>query len=201
MMNRVLCSLLVTLAAMQSSGAAPIMANIQLDLYVANEVVQLLSSTLDEIARFLQPVIDEAERVLPPDSRSFLLTDIKKLVSLIGELDENSEELDEIGEMFDLLGLANIFEPSDYPDLSETDQIVVRILQKHGIDVFEQKLVTKFDKTMHKIEQRIEKYIMGMSDSKVARKADFIEWYNDFKNENDIGEKIEMLFSQKYLFA
>ncbi|KAH8325865.1 hypothetical protein KR067_009302 [Drosophila pandora] len=184
-----------------SQGAAPIMANIQLDLYVANEVVQMLSSTLDEIARFLQPVIDEAERTFPPDAHSFLLSEIKKLVNLIGELDENSDELDEIGEMFDLIGIAQIFDPSDYPDLSDTDQIVVRILEEHGIEVFEQKLIAKFDKTMHKIEQRIEKYIMGMSDSKATRKADFIEWFNDFKNESDIGEKIEMLFSQKYLFA
>ncbi|KAH8266680.1 hypothetical protein KR018_009978 [Drosophila ironensis] len=200
MANRILWSLLIALAALQSSNGAPVLAKMQLDLYVTNEILQLLSGTLDEIANFLQSVIDEAERVLPSNAESLLLLELKRFVSMVNSLDHSSEELENIEEMFDLIGLTNIFEPlASMENLSKADQIVLQILTNHGVDVLEDRLVAKMHKTLDRIEQKIDKYIMSWSDNKASRKSDFIRWYNNFKNEDDIIAKVEMLFNDDFL--
>ncbi|KAH8410330.1 hypothetical protein KR009_012310, partial [Drosophila setifemur] len=173
---------------------APLTSLKQLDLYVTNEILNLVTSSLKDVANFNQRIIDEATHVLPPGTKSDLLMDLKKFVMIVKSLDiDESIDLNQIF-MLEANDMANAFNLPDSAELSsEADLAVMRIIKQHNVNSFVDKQIGKYQKTLDRIEEKIQIYITDLPDNSFKRRRQFIKWINNFKNEKDVSKKLFML--------
>ncbi|SPP85958.1 uncharacterized protein LOC117587878 [Drosophila guanche] len=192
--------LLCLLAALQFAGAAPISSGTQLAYDVTNEIFAIVETSCLETARLLQRVLDDAELLMPPNTQSEILEAFGEFVDLVKQIDmDDSVQLELLAT--DLDYLSDIFDLKDSAELdSEADRMVMRLLRQHGIDDFEDMLLDRFDAALKRIEGKVESYIGGMSESKLMRKTELLDWFETFKNEKDTLDKLSLLLESDYIF-
>ncbi|XP_034667845.1 uncharacterized protein LOC117901261 [Drosophila subobscura] len=192
--------LLCLLAALQFAGAAPISSGTQLAYDVTNEIFAIVETSCLETARLLQRVLDDAELLMPPNTQSEILEAFGEFVDLVKQIDmDDSVQLELLAT--DLDYLSDIFDLKDSAELdSEADRMVMRLLRQHGIDDFEDMLLDRFDAALKRIEGKVESYIGGMSESKLMRRTELLDWFETFKNEKDTLDKLSLLLESDYIF-
>ncbi|BFF93591.1 uncharacterized protein DMAD_11419 [Drosophila madeirensis] len=192
--------LLCLLAALQFAGAAPISSGTQLAYDVSNEIFAIVETSCLETARLLQRVLDDAELLMPPNTQSEILEAFGEFVDLVKQIDmDDSVQLELLAT--DLDYLSDIFDLKDSAELdSEADRMVMRLLRQHGIDDFEDMLLDRFDAALKRIEGKVESYIGGMSESKLMRRTELLDWFETFKNEKDTLDKLSLLLESDYIF-
>ncbi|XP_016973439.1 uncharacterized protein LOC108040469 [Drosophila rhopaloa] len=199
MANRKAWTFLFTLAALQSSFAAPPANRWQLQFEVTNELFQLVTDSLEELRNVFQLVIDEAELILPPNSKSLILTELKEFVSVLDSLNfDDSLELSNLEEALE--ELEYIIESADSKEFeSEADEVVVQLFIQHGVEDLEKILESNLETTLKSIERKVENYLSTWSDSRLARNSELVKQFNDFKNEKDVFEKLEKLSNSDFV--
>ncbi|KAH8410094.1 hypothetical protein KR009_005830 [Drosophila setifemur] len=191
MANRTLWTLLLTLAALQCSCAAPMSPKMQLSMEIFGEFMDMMVAILEEAADQLQRIIDDAENILPDQPESHLLTKFKEFVNLANSMDiDDSFEMTELIESLDILEVLDS-DCSSNDISSEVDQMFMRIVEEHGGEDLEQSVANIINKKMGIIIEKMDAYISTWPEHRRARKSDFINMFNDIKNEKDAFEKLD----------
>ncbi|XP_016994214.2 uncharacterized protein OS9 [Drosophila takahashii] len=199
MASRSTWTFLFAFAALHSSLAAPPVNRHQLRFEVTNELFQLVTDALEELRNVFQLVIDEAELILPPNSKSLILTELKEFVTVLDSLDfDDSFELDNLEVA--IMELESIVEAADSKEFeSEADEVVVQLFIQHGVEDLEQVLERNLETTLKIIEHKVEDYMSTWSDSRLARNSDLVKQFMDFKNEKDVYEKLDKLTNSDFM--
>ncbi|KAH8353347.1 hypothetical protein KR084_010370 [Drosophila pseudotakahashii] len=199
MAGRSTWTLLFAFAALQSSLAAPPVNRHQLRFEVTNELFQLVTDALEELRNVFQLVIDEAELILPPNSKSLILTELKEFVTVLDSLDfDDSFELNSLEDA--IMELESIVEAADSKEFeSEADEVVVQLFIQHGVEDLEQVLERNLETTLKVIELKVEDYMSTWTDSRLARNSDLVKQFMDFKNEKDVYEKLDKLTNSDFM--
>lgn len=161
---------------------------------VANEMFQLMTSTLEEFKDFVQRVIDEAELILPSDSKSDILDMCQKLVEVLNPMDvDDTFEMERMADAME--DIINLFDTLSSAELnSEVEQIILSIFEQYGGEEIERRLEDKLANALQRIEKKLAIYISTWSDSRMARNSEFLKWFIDFKNEQDTFKKLDLLY-------
>ncbi|KAI8043083.1 uncharacterized protein LOC128261599 [Drosophila gunungcola] len=193
MANRIAWAFIFALAALQSSFAAPPANRWQLQFEVTNELFQMITEALEELRNVFQLVIDEAELILPPNTKSLILTELKELVAAVDSLNfDDSLELSNLEEALE--EMQSVMEIADSREFeSEADEVVLQLFIQHGVDDLEKILELNLETTLKAIEMKVQNYLSTWSDSRLARNSDLVKQFKDFKNEEDVYEKLDKL--------
>ncbi|EDW75944.2 uncharacterized protein Dwil_GK19048 [Drosophila willistoni] len=181
--------LIFILAALHSASTAPF-NTITLEMDIIKEMAEAIADILYKQIDLFERVIEDAELLLPADTTSQFLNEIEIFLDTahhILKAIENSEELDSIEDTIE-----ELFDFLDLDDSNEADKLIDRLLEQYGLIEFEQYQEERLSRAFHRIEQHVEIYLDRLTDEKLKRHSDVLEWFLNFQNEKDIEKKLSI---------
>ncbi|KAM8716586.1 hypothetical protein ACLKA7_003464 [Drosophila subpalustris] len=159
---------LLIFLALQSACAAPIPPCEKMEYYIMHELITFARAGISHIVELLQLVIHEADEVELSDNDVLILDAFAKIIEHSQQMDDSEEVMTvfiEVDQVFDLL---------DSCESDESENPIISLLIKYGLDTFEQNLEKLAMDALQRLEKHFESYLRIIHGDKSIE----LEWNN-----------------------